>query len=206
MNCHYDAASFFNLIMKLISCLVLFTLSFVQLWAQEGALLPVDEKGKLIYYEVVSLKDQYKDSLQVRAFHYLKKNKKLKFNSSLRDSLLIAEGKMVVDKTLLVMSHPSGEILYRFYVEVKDSKYRFWLSDFSFIPYQRDRYGNFVPTTNISTPLEQNPGKLNASQWKEYQLQAAKYAKNIAVGFKQYMANLTPVVMPAVQKVVDKNW
>lgn len=193
--------------MKLISFLFLFTIGVVQVRAQEEALLPLDEKGKLIYYEVVVLKDQPKDSLQLKALHYFKRNKNLKSNSSIKDSLLVAEGKMVVDKTLLVMSHPSGEILYRFYVEVKDHKYRFWLSDFNFIPYQRDRYGNFVPSTSIGTPLEKDPGKLNMSQWKEYQQQAATFARALALSFKKEMANTMSVAIPIpVQKVVSKNW
>lgn len=191
--------------MKLIGFLFLFVMGVVQVRAQEEALLPLDEKGKLIYYEVVALKDQPKDSLQLRALNYFKGNKSLKSNSAIGDSLWVAEGKMVVDKTLLVMSHPSGEILYRFYVEVKDQKYRFWISDFNFIPYQRDRYGNFVPSTPIGTPLEKDPGKLNMSQWKEYQLQATTFAKALAVSFKQYMANKVPITIP-VQKVVRKNW
>ncbi|KQC00550.1 hypothetical protein AQF98_11770 [Pedobacter sp. Hv1] len=191
----------------MISFLFLFAMGVVQVRAQEEALLPLDEKGKLIYYEVVALKDQPKDSLQLRVFNYFKGNKSLKSNSAIGDSLWVAEGKMVVDKTLLVMSHPSGEILYRFYVEVKDQKYRFWISDFNFIPYQRDRYGNFVPSTPIGTPLEKDPGKLNMSQWKEYQLLATTFAKAFAVSFKQYMANKAPITIPIpVQKVVRKNW
>ena len=179
----------------------------MQVKAQEESLLPLDEQGKFIYYEVVALKDMTRDILKLRTEAYLKKQRKdLKLRLAIGDTSFVANGKMVVEKTLLVMSHPSGEILYRFDVEVKHGRYRFWLSDFSFIPYQRDRYGNFVPSTNLGTPLEKDQGKLNAAQWKEYQLQAAHYAKKLAVDFKQYMANQQLVVKPAaVQKIVDKN-
>lgn len=201
--------AFFNgLKMKLMFAFFLVLIGTVEVRAQEESLLPVDEQGKFIHYEVVDLKDKTKDVLKLRTEDYLKKQGEgLKFRSAIGDTSFVADGKMVVDKTLLVMSHPSGEVLYRFYVEVKDGRYRFWLSDFIFIPYQRDRYGNFVPSTNIGTPLEKDQGKLNASQWKEYQVQAANHAKKIAVHFKQYMANQQLVVKPAtVQKTVDKNW
>ncbi|WP_379089416.1 DUF4468 domain-containing protein [Pedobacter sp. UC225_65] len=201
--------AFFNgLRMKLMLSFFLLLLGAVQVRAQEENLLPVDEQGKFIYYEVVDLKDKTKEVLKLRAEDYLKKQGKgLKFRLTIGDTSFVADGKMVVDKTLIVMSHPSGEILYRFYVEVKDGRYRFWLSDFNFIPYQRDRYGNFVPSTHVATPLEKDQGKLNASQWKEYQLQAASHAKKMAFNFKQYMANQQLVVKPAaVQKIVDKNW
>lgn len=169
--------------------------------------LAVDEKGKLIYYEVVELKSATKDVLRSRLDTYLKKQKDLKVRSAVGDSAVAANGKLVINKTLLVMSHPSGEVLYNFNAEVKEGKYRFWLSDFGFIPYQRDRYGNFVPSTHIGTPLESDPGKLNAGQWKEYQLQTAKYAQNFAVKLKQFMANEKPAEIPAPEKkVVSKSW
>jgi len=176
--------------------------------AQDEKLLPVDEQGKFIYYEVVTLKGTTQDSLKRRAINYFKnQNKDVQFKSAQGDTAFIATGKMIITKTLLVMSHPSGEILYRFQVEVKEGKYRFWLSDFSFIPYQRDRYGNFVASTTIGIPLEREPGKLNAGQWKEYQLQTATYAKGFAVKFKQVMASSNPRVESVPEKkVISKNW
>lgn len=169
--------------------------------------LPVDENGKLIYYEVVALKDVSKDSLKRKLELYVKKQKELKVKSSVGDSTFLATGKLIINKTLLVMSHPSGEVLYNFNAEVKEGRYRFWLTDFSFVPYQRDRYGNFVATTPIGTPLEDDPGKLNAGQWKEYQAQTAKYAQGFAEKLKQYMANKMPIATPAPEKkVVSKSW
>lgn len=194
--------------MKFISSFFLLITCFVYANAQSENLLPVDEHGKLIYYEVVTLKGTTQDSLKIRAINYLKKqNKELQYKSAQGDTAFIANGKMIINKTLLVMSHPSGEILYRFQVEVKDAKYRFWLSDFSFIPYQRDRYGNFVASTTIGTPLETDPGKLNAGQWKEYQVQTAKYAKDLATKFKQFMASRKPITEPIPEKkVISKSW
>jgi len=176
--------------------------------AQTENKLPVDDRGKLIYYELVDLKSTPKDSLKLRIVNYLKKkNSGLKFKTIVGDTSFIATGKIIISKTLLVMSHPSGEVLYNFQVEVKDGKYRFWLTDFNFIPYQRDRYGNFVPSTNVGIPLEENPGKLNASQWKEYLEQTASYAKDFGAKFKLYMASKTHVAVPVAEnKVVKKTW
>lgn len=169
--------------------------------------LPVDERGKFIYYEVVDAKIP-KDSLKIRAINYLKKqNKELKYKTAQGDTAFTANGKMIINKTLLVMSHPSGEVLFDFQIEVRDGKYRFWLTDFNFIPYQRDRYGNFVASTSVGTPLENEPGKLNATQWKEYQVQTTKYAKELAAKFKVYMASKAPIVAPPKEKtVVKKEW
>ncbi|MFI5450548.1 DUF4468 domain-containing protein [Pedobacter sp. UC225_61] len=194
--------------MKFITSVFLLLNCFVYVHAQSESLLPVDEQGKFIYYEVVPLEGTTKDTLVDRVVNYLKKqHKEIQFKSLQGDTAFIATGKMVVNKTLLVMSHPSGEILYRFQAEVKEGKYRFWLSDFSFIPYQRDRYGNFVASTTIGVPLERDPGKLNAAQWKEYQVQAAKYTKDFAFKFKQFMAGKTLISEPLPEKkVISKNW
>ena len=176
--------------------------------AQNESILPVDEHGKMIHYEVVDLKDVARDSLKVRLVAFLEqKGDPLKLKEIKGDTAFVATGKFVISKTVLVMSHPSGEILYQFNAEVREGKYRFWLTDFNFIPYQRDRYGNFVPSTTVGVPLESNPGKLNSGQWTAYQEQTASYAKDFAVKFKKHMASKIALSAPvAEKKVVDKKW
>ncbi len=194
--------------MKLILSFAILLSCMINAKAQTENTLPIDDRGKLIYYELVDLKSTPKDSLKLRIVNYFKKkNSGLKFKTIVGDTSFIATGKIIISKTLLVMSHPSGEVLYNFQAEVKDGKYRFWLTDFNFIPYQRDRYSNFVPSTTVGIPLEENPGKLNAGQWKEYLEQTASYAKDFAAKFKVYMASKTPVAAPvAEKKVVKKSW
>jgi hypothetical protein len=160
-----------------------------------------DDRGKLIYYEVVVLKDVAKDSLAARAAAFFKKNaRSLKVKSAETDSLIQASGKMIINKTALVLSRPSGEVLYNFYAETRDGKYRFWLTDFNFIPYQRDRYGNFVPSTTVGIPLEKKPGKLNAAEWAGYIKAATNEANILAASFKDAMQNKA-IVPPAVKTV-----
>ena len=176
--------------------------------AQEISVLPKDETGKYIYYEVVS-RTANEDSLKVRAIDFLTKNKKeIKLKSSKETAKVTANGKMVITKSLAMLSRPAGEITYTFNFEVNAQKYRFWLSDFEFIPYQKDRYGNFVPSTTVGVPLENNPGKLNAGEWKEYKNQTFKFAKEFAADFKNEMANATPAVTvkPVEKRVVKKEW
>jgi hypothetical protein len=174
----------------------------------QTSVLPVDERGKFIYYELVGTKGIAKITLIENIIGYFKnQSKDLKLKSSLGDTVFVANGKIIINKTVLVMSHPSGEILFNFQAELKDEKYRFWLTDFNFIPYQRDRYGNFVASTNKETPLEGSPGKLNAAQWKEYQVQAKEYAQDFAIKFKNAMASQVTATTPVSEKrVVKKDW
>jgi hypothetical protein len=193
--------------MKFIASLLILFSCFLISKAQTENVLPVDERGKFIYYEVVNVETPV-DSLKFRVLDYLKKQRKdLKYKKIQGDTAFMASGKLVINKTLLVMSHPSGEVLYNFQAEMKNGKYRFWLTDFEFIPYQRDRYGNFVPSTTVGIPLENNPGKLNAAEWKEYKAQTAKYAKDFAAKFKNHMSSKAPIVIPPTEKkVVKKEW
>lgn len=188
--------------MKLLTLAILLFFTMTA-FAQERV-LSTDDRGKLIYYEVVSIKDVPSDSLKTRVIAFLKKSPKtLKLKSADTDSLMYVTGKLIINKTALVLSRPSGEVLYNLYVETKDGKYRFWFTDFNFIPYQRDRYGNFVPSTTVGVPLETKPGKLNAGEWASY-LKATTGAVNaFAERFKEAMKD--KAVVPSAVKVVPVN-
>lgn len=175
--------------------------------AQEISVMPKDETGKYIYYEVVS-RTANEDSLKVRAIDFLMKNKKeIKLKSSKETAKVTANGKMVIAKSLAMLSRPTGEITYTFNFEVNTQKYRFWLSDFEFIPYQKDRYGNFVPSTTVGIALETDAKKSNADQWEDYRLQASKYAANFAKRFKDHLAGKLAATKPSPEKkVISKTW
>lgn len=177
------------------------------LFGQEVAVLPKDETGKYIYYEVVSTV-LAEDSLKLRSLDFISKNKKeIKLKSSKDAKTVVASGKIVITKSLAMLSRPTGEITYHFNFEIGAQKYRFWLTNFEFIPYQKDRYGNFVPSTTVGIPLEKEPKKSNADQWEDYRLQAAKYATSFAKRFKDHLANKVVVSKPAAEKkVVSKSW
>ena len=120
---------------------------------------------------------------------------------SVSDSIFSADGKFLIARSKSMLSHPYGEMLYHFVAELKDEKYRYWLTDFKFVPYQRDRYGNFVPVIGVKTPLENTPGKLNATVWKDYIEATADLAKKFGAEFKERMA--TPLQIKAANKPVS---
>ncbi|WP_412465780.1 DUF4468 domain-containing protein [Pedobacter sp. KLB.chiD] len=168
--------------------LAIFIIFSVNLSAQQKQ-FSKDENGKLIYYQVVDSQLVDKDTLMQRARSFVnvvyKKSMKLEGST---DSSLLAKGLMVIDKTILVAGHPSGEINYNFVFEARKGKYRFWLTDMLFIPYQRDRYGNFVPTTTIGVPLERTPGKLGIGAWKDILSSAYNKVEKFGDEFKRYLA------------------
>lgn len=193
--------------MKTVSLLVLLLGLSMRLSAQEIAQLPKDETGKYTYYEVVSTTVS-QDTLNARIQSFIQKQKKeLKPAAVASVKGLVANGKLVIRKSMAMLSHPSGEIAYRLYFEANHGKYRFWVSDFEFFPYQKDRYGNFVPSTTVGIPLETETKKWNADQWEEYRLQTSKYATEFAARLKDHLINKTvQVPQPPEKKVISKIW
>jgi hypothetical protein len=165
-----------------------------------------DENGKYIYYQIADKIIVPADSLHQRCLSFFKM-RKFK-NLAQKDDQLVAEGKMIINKTAFVLTHPSGEILFNFTFETKPGKYRFWLTDFLFIPYSRDRYGNFVATTAKGRPLENLPGKLNAAEWKSYIDAAYKQSDALGAEFKQFLSR-NPSASPVTAKpktISTTNW
>lgn len=193
--------------MKFLSLLTVLLFAKVLLFAQDINVLPKDETGKYTYYEVVST-NLAEDSLKIRAVDFIAKNKKeIKQKSSEAPAQLKGTGKIVINKSLAMLSRPAGEITYTFNFEVNAQKYRFWLTDFEFIPYQKDRYGNFVPSTTVGVALETEPKKSNAAQWEDYRLQASKYATNFAKRFKDHLVGKLVATKPSPEKkVISKTW
>ncbi|RZL38672.1 MAG: DUF4468 domain-containing protein [Pedobacter sp.] len=186
--------------------LVLFVVLFSFKLSAQQKQFSSDDNGKFIYYEVVE-KATGKDSLLLRANIFIDLYKKTIKKHSTTDTSIIAKGVMVIDKTILVASHPSGEVNYKLTFEARDNKYRFWLTDFEYIPYGRDRYSNYVPTTKIATPLEKTPGKLSAGEWKDIVEAAYNKTAKFAENFKKALAtNQTEKQKKKAGTISTKKW
>lgn len=148
--------------------------------------MPLDERGKYIQYEVVEGITVPADSLRSRAVAFLKARKLSVLHNE--NDRLTASGGFLLNKTALLLSRPAGVTSYEFVFEIKGDKYRFWLTDFVFIRYERDRYANFVPAQGKGIPLERNPDKLNASGWMSNVKAATELAESFGRDFKEFLA------------------
>jgi hypothetical protein len=159
--------------------------SFAQTAAKDDE-MPRDERGKYIYYQIVEGKQIPSDSLYSRVTAFLEMKKLSAVQS--RKGRTSASGKFLISKTAFVLTHPSGEVLYDFVFEAKNGKYRFWLTDFVFIPYQRDRYANFSPSAAKGTPLETGQDKHDAGEWTSYLTAAGKLAGAFGADLKDFLS------------------
>lgn len=120
---------------------------------------------------------------------------------------LKGEGKFLTYGGVSVMRHEKGEVAYELNIECKDQKYRFWLTNFVFTPYQRDRYGNFVPQQGVDIPLETASSRLEKKELDSYLDETGAFCKQWGDKLKSFMLKAPAKKKEeAVKKVVTDKW
>ena len=148
------------------------------------------------------------DSLQKNVVYFVKemypKNKSAQVTQS---------GAGIKDKFITYTSlikHESGEMAYTFTIECKEGKYRYWLTDFVFTPYEKNRYGVFVPQSGIEIPIENASSKLPQKDVDGYFEQTGVFCKQLGDKLKNYMTEGHQVYKKTeqqpVKKIVTDKW
>jgi hypothetical protein len=147
------------------------------------------------------------DSLQKNMVLFMKefypKEKSLQItnsNESVKDKFLTY--------TALV-KHENGEMAYALNIECKEGKYRYWITNFVFTPYEKNRYGMFVPVNGVAIPLEKASDKLTKKDVEGYFDQTGAFCKQFGDKLKKYMAEgkpQQPKVDKPVKKIVTEKW
>lgn len=170
--------------------------------------LAFDENNKYIYYQTVELAGLNKDTLYTRALYFIKKSvtgNKLKLSKADEaQGVLTGKGSFMVTKKTLVLTGVGGEIDYTLRVEVKDAKYRYWFTDFVFIPYQRDRYGMDVPTPGLSIPMESAKSKIDPKDAAVYLDKILLNSRQVGAVLRSYMLKTSSLPKPKVDKAIKK--
>ncbi len=187
--------------MKKLSLLLFATLLVVvnaRGQVQQTDSLAFDENNKYIYYQVVDQPGLAADTLYQRAVYFLKEaypatQLKLKKQDN-KKGVLTGAGGIMVSRKALVSKHDDGRISYNVTIEVKDGKYRYWLTDFVLTPYARDRYTNYVPVSGKDVPLEHALRQIGQKDLDDYLAQILAKSRTIGNKLKDYM---TGAVKPA---------
>jgi hypothetical protein len=168
--------------------------------------LSFDEHNKYIYYQVVDMPGLTKDTLLSRGLLFLKSTYP-KTKVAATANQITDKGKFLVYGGASILKHENGEITYLLTIECKDQKYRYWITDFVFTPYQRDRYGNFVPEQGINIPLESASSKLDKKEADLYVQEAGMFCKEVGAQLKLYITEARASKKPEItKKVVTDNW
>ena len=174
-------------------------------FAQQN-LLSFDEHNKYIYYQVADAPGKPVDTLHNRGLNFLKAYyPKIKLKPVADGGNISAEGRFLCYGSTSVFKHEKGEVTFKVNMEFKDQKYRFWLTDFVFTPYQRDRYGNFVPEPGIDIPLENATTKFDKKDVDTYLDETGAFCKQFGERLKQFILTV-PKKEEVVKKVVPDKW
>jgi hypothetical protein len=179
---------------------------FAKMTIAQKELLSIDEHNKYIYYQVVDMPGTTADTLNRRGVYFLEKVvPKIKLKETERT--LSGAGKFITFSGVSILKHEDGEITYLTKVEFRDNKYRYWLTDFTFTPYQRDRYGNFVPRQGIAISLETALTKLSKKEVDSYLDQTGVFCKQLGDSLKQALiAQTAQKKVEIIKKVVTDKW
>lgn len=169
--------------------------------------LALDEHNKYVYYQVVEIPDSTQDNLYRNAAFFLKDEFPKGKQTPTATQNIVFKDKFLCYAPFV--KHETGAIAYTLNIECKDSKYRYWLTDFIFTPYQRDRYGVFVPENGIEIPLEKASTKVDKKDLDSYLEQTTKFCTQLGTKLRKYMAGEKPQKKPAEQpakKIVTDKW
>jgi hypothetical protein len=185
---------------------VIIFILLVKFSSAQQQLLSFDEHNKYIFYQVSDMPGFPADSLHARGLSFLKTlAPKIKLKTGGKENNISGEGKFITYNSTSLLKHESGEVNYVVNMEFKDQKYRFWLTDFTFTPYERDRYNNYLPKLGNDIPLETAASKLDKKEVETHLDETGTFCKQFGERFKIYLQN-TPKKEEVVKKAVPDKW
>ncbi|WP_183557732.1 DUF4468 domain-containing protein [Mucilaginibacter sp. SP1R1] len=191
--------------------ITLISMLFVKTAAAQKDSLSIDENDKYIYYQTVAQEGLSSDTLYARGLFFFNAaypKGKLKLSSADKaQGVLIGTGSFMVAKKALVVGHEDGQITYTMRVEVKDSKYRYWFTDFVYTPYQRNRYNAYEPVPGINIPMERAKDKIEKKDFNEYLNKTLLNSRKVGDVLKSYMLKISALPKAnKINKISTKEW
>jgi hypothetical protein len=186
--------------------LIIVSLAISGMVNAQKSLLSVDENNKYIYYQVVDMPGIKADSLHKNAGLFMM-DMYPKVTLQMTRSGISVKDKFLTYTSLI--KHENGEMAYTLNVECKDGKYRFWVTNFVFTPYEKDRYGMFVPVNGKDISLEKASDKLQKKDVEGYFEQTGAFCKQLGDKLKKYMIEgkpKQPKEDKPVKKIVTEKW
>lgn len=185
-------------------------MAFFQFASAQKNLLARDENNKYIYYQIVDRPGVSADSLGKQAAGFIKSFFSTSKAIISNDTILSVKGYFETYSVLAFAKHESGKITFTFSFESRANKYRFWLTDFVFTPYERNRYGQFVPVIGRDIALEQSDIKIDKKELEGYLDQTGSYCQDLGARLKLYVVqdhqSKKGAATEQVKKITTKNW
>ena len=123
-------------------------------FAAQGQALPLDERGKASFYEVVTADSLRAGLLYTHAKFWLRQRGYVVAVTDSAAGQLVASNAFDLYDRSYITKKLHGKVRYQLTIEVKDGRYRVHCRDFIFAYYQEDRLSRFSPTGKTK-PLEE---------------------------------------------------
>jgi hypothetical protein len=170
-----------------------------------------DQDGKIIFYEVVTVDTVPRDTLWKNARKWMynlvnEKDDKINIDEYLSGSLECQTSYMVYISSI-ISKMPHGKISYNISVDIKDRKYRYTFSNFSFQFYKQDRKDfKYYPVKGSIKPLEKEKYPGYQSAWNGHRADLKKRIEGQIQYLKQEIVKKSkPILLDtAKQKTIIK--
>ncbi|RFZ94544.1 DUF4468 domain-containing protein [Mucilaginibacter conchicola] len=193
--------------MKKVFGLLVLIMTVQHAFAQKDS-LQVDENNNYVYYKVVEKANLPADTVYERAFNFAKTlSKENKPAKGQADKAFNISSKFITYGGMSLVRKESGEVKYTLNFQAADGKYRYNLSNFVFIPYKRDRYGNMTAVPGVEVAVEKFAAKYSQKEKDAVLDQIAAQSLAIEARLKQAIDRTkVPVKQIEVKKVNTGNW
>jgi hypothetical protein len=158
--------------------------------------LPLDERGKVSFYQVVKADSLRAGTLYGHAKEWLRQHGyALTTADSVAGQLVATHALSMYDQGYL-SKKLHGKMRYRLLVEVKNGRYRLQLNDFIFDYYQESRVYRFVPTGKTK-PLEEPLAAGWQKLWQSHRQDTLLGITGLVAELKTAMLAQPPPAAPA---------
>ncbi|MES2734189.1 MAG: DUF4468 domain-containing protein [Bacteroidota bacterium] len=181
--------------MKNLRLILFFWISLSPLFAQ---VLPVDDKGKVAFYEVVKVDSIKAGTLYANAQHWLKKRGYTVSEADSVEGRLLASYEFPVYDKGYLSKKIHGKVGYQLHIDIKDNKYRYQFNDFVFAYYKEDRYYHQVRSGKIK-PLEETTASGWQKLWERHRRDTQLNIESLIAQLKTVM-----VVLPQPTGIIEK--
>ena len=165
-------------------------------------LLPLDEQGKVSFYEVVKADSLKADLLYSNAKNWLQsRGYTLAEMDSVGGRLVATNAFPVYDKGY-VTKKMHGKVGYQLSIEVKEGKYRYQFTNFVFAYYKEDRTYRLVPTGKIKA-LEETTASGWQNLWENHRKNTLLTVENL-IGEMKTMIPTQPKASVVIAKQSKK--
>ena len=173
--------------------------------AVRGQVLPLDDQGKVSFYEVVKTDSLKAGQLYTNAKGWLTSRGYVLTEADSLAGRLVASHAFAVYDRGYVTKKVHGKVNYQLVIEVKDHKYRYDFSHFVFAYYKEDRNYQVVPSGKTKA-LEEGEAPGWQKLWDRHRQDTRTTVENLIAQLKTAVRVLPPSANPLVKQVKKEDW